>query len=441
MNEQVQTTHKNLTIFWFRRDLRLNDNKGLYYALKDHPNVLPLFIFDTDILDHLDSSDPRVNFIYREIQTLQNKIQKAGSVFLVEKGKPISVFKKLIEQYSVSHVFYNRDYEPYATDRDKAIKNFLEHNGIQVHTFKDQVIAEKDDILKKNEKPYTVFTPYMKKWKEKHTGQELGEYPADKYSENFIKTHGFIMPTLKEIGFEATRYNIPERLFDENLIRNYHNTRDYPAINGTSKLSIHFRFGTLSIREAFRKAFQWNETWLNELIWRDFYMMILWFFPRVIDQSFKKAYDNIEWRNNEEEFEAWCKGETGYPIVDAGMRELNQTGYMHNRLRMITASFLTKHLLIDWRWGESYFAEKLLDYELSSNNGGWQWAAGSGCDAAPYFRIFNPYRQTERFDPSLKYINKWVPEKDTDRYPAPITDHKHARERALKTYKKALKQE
>jgi deoxyribodipyrimidine photo-lyase len=441
MNEQVQTSHKNLTIFWFRRDLRLNDNKGLYYALKDRGNVLPLFIFDTDILDHLDSSDPRVDFIYREIQKLQNKIQKAGSVLLVEKGKPLSVFKKLIEQYSVSHVFYNRDYEPYATDRDQEIKSFMEKNGIQVHAFKDQVIAEKDDILKKNEKPYTVFTPYMKKWKEKYNGQELGEYPADKYLENFIKTQGIIMPTLKDIGFEATRCNFPERSFDEKIIKNYHNTRNYPAIEGTSKLSIHFRFGTLSIREAFKKAFEWNETWLNELIWRDFYMMILWFFPDITDQSFKTAYDKIEWRNNEEEFDAWCRGKTGYPIVDAGMRELNQTGYMHNRLRMITASFLTKHLLIDWRWGESYFAEKLLDYELSSNNGGWQWAAGSGCDAAPYFRIFNPYRQTERFDPELKYINKWVPEKDTDKYPKPITDHKFARERALKTYKRALKQE
>ncbi len=438
MEEKKQNSPGEISIFWFRRDFRLHDNKGLFYALKNNSNVLPVFIFDSEILDHLSSADKRVEFIHQEIQSLQKALKKTGSSIYVEHGNPIMVFKNILSRYSVGQVFFNHDYEPYALERDKEITAFLENKGIKVHTFKDQVIAEKDNILKKDGKPYTVYTPYMKKWKEKYTAEQIEKYPSEKHKNNFLKVNPLKTPTLKEMGFQSTGQQFPERSFNEELIRNYHNTRDLPSIKGTSRLSIHFRFGTISIREAFRKAFELNETWLNELIWREFYMMILWHFPGVTDHAFKTAYDNIEWRNNEKEFTAWYRGKTGYPMVDAGLRELNETGYMHNRVRMIAASFLTKHLLIDWRWGESYFAEKLLDYELSSNNGGWQWAAGSGCDAAPYFRIFNPEIQAKKFDPELKYIKRWVPELGRQDYPQPIVEHKFARERALYNYKKAL---
>lgn len=426
--------NKQVTVFWFRRDLRLRDNIALYYALKENTNVLPLFIFDKEIINKLeDKDDARVSFIHHTLHTLKSELEKIGSTLLVVHTTPVEYFKFI----SPKAVYTNEDYEPYAIERDEAVRKHLTSKGITFKKYKDQVIFGKDEIVKADGTPYTVFTPYSKKWKAKLTANDYKEYPTKKYFDNFIKTEPLSLPTLKELGFSPSKVEFPPRIIRSSVIQNYHKDRDYPGIEGTSKLSVHLRFGTISIRRLVNEAFTKNETWLNELIWRDFYHMILWHFPKV-DQAFKPAYDRIEWRNNPAEFEAWCVGRTGYPIVDAGMRELNATGFMHNRVRMIVASFLIKHLLIDWRWGEAYFARKLLDFDLAANNGGWQWAAGSGCDAAPYFRVFNPYLQTEKFDPQKEYIKKWVPEFNTDQYPKPIVEHSFARERALKTYKQAL---
>lgn len=424
------------TLFWFRRDLRLTDNAGLYYALRAQKNVLPIFIFDTQILDKLDDkNDKRVDFIYQSVLSLKIELEKLGSSMLVLRGNPVKIFSTI----QPKAVYCNHDYEPYAIQRDSRIENDLQYRGIGFRTFKDQVIFEKNEIIKDDGSPYTVYTPFSKKWKSILNGFFLKEYPTKKYFANFVKLESLAFPTLSEIGFEKSDVIFPERKIPLKVIEQYHLTRDYPAQQGTSRLSVHLRFGTVSIRKLAAIACQKNETWLNELIWRDFYHMILWHFPHVETSAFKPAYDLIEWRNNEKEFDAWCHGQTGYPIVDAGMRELNATGYMHNRIRMITASFLTKHLLIDWRWGEAYFAKKLLDFDLAANNGGWQWAAGCGCDAAPYFRIFNPTLQTEKFDPQLSYIKKWVAEFNTSRYPQPVVDHAEARDRAVMVYRKALK--
>ncbi len=426
-------------IFWFRRDLRLNDNAGLYHALKENESVLPIFIFDTDILNQLeDKADARVEFIHQHIQKLQKQLVEFNSSILVSIGNPLEVFKNLINQYKITKVYTNHDYEPYAITRDKEIATLLQIFGASFHTFKDQVIFEKDEVVKDDQKPYTVFTPYMRKWKSNIKSFYTKAYPTQKYFSSLIKTQALTIPTLDEIGFKPSGINFPTMDLNENIIKEYKEQRDIPAINGTSKLSVHLRFGTVSIRQLVVKAQVLNETWLNELIWREFYMMILYHFPHVVSGAFKPNYNHIPWTNNEHHFELWCNGKTGYPIVDAGMRELNQTGFMHNRVRMIVASFLTKHLLIDWRWGEAYFAKKLLDFELSSNNGGWQWSASSGCDAAPYFRVFNPYEQTKKFDPQLKYIKHWIPEYDELTYIKPIIDHKFARERVLNTYKTAL---
>jgi len=426
---------KSTTLFWFRRDLRLADNAGLYHALKGAQSVLPIFIFDTCILDQLeDKKDKRVDFIYQSLSELKIELEKHGSSLLVLHGDPVQIFESL----NPKAVYCNRDYEPYAIQRDGGVKNNLLRRGIEFHTLKDHVIFEKDEVLKDDGSPYTVFTPYSKKWKSKLTEFYVKIYPTEKYFGNLSKLMPLPLPSLEEIGFEKTYAAFPEREIRLKIIENYHLHRDYPGISGTSRLSVHLRFGTVSIRTVASLAFKKNEAWLNELIWRDFYHMILWHFPYVVDKSFKSQYDHIRWRNDQEEFEAWCNGQTGFPIVDAGMRELNATGYMHNRVRMIVASFLTKHLLIDWRWGETYFAKKLLDFDLAANNGGWQWAAGCGCDAAPYFRVFNPTLQTEKFDPELKYVKTWVPEFDTDRYRQPIVDHASARERILAVYKSAL---
>jgi len=433
---------KKITLFWFRRDLRLDDNCGLYHALKENERVLPVFIFDTDIPDGLEQLyDGRVEFIYNRLRQLKAHLEKQGTSLKILHGKPLDQFGLLIRDYPIEQVYFNHDYEPYAIARDLRIFQFLEKNHIQVKSFKDQAIFEKEEIVKKDGKPYTVYTPYMRKWKGQLGKDSTVRYAAMDYQQRFIKTKPYNFPSPDELGFKKTGMSFPPGELNEEVISNYHLNRDYPYLDGTTRLGMHLRFGTISIRQAVEKGLRLNETWLNELIWRDFYMMILWHFPHVTDQSFKPQYDEIEWRNDEKEFTAWCNGKTGYPIVDAGMRQLNQTGYMHNRIRMIVASFLTKHLLIDWRWGESYFAEKLLDYELASNNGGWQWAAGSGCDAAPYFRIFNPYRQTERFDPQYRYIEKWVPEFREPGYEKPIVSHKFARERALQVYGKALKKD
>ena len=431
-----------MVIFWFRRDLRLQDNAGLFRALNSGMKVQPIFIFDREILDLLENkTDARVHFIHQETSKIKKELEAFGATLLVKYGKPIEVFESLCQEFgkNLKSVYTNHDYEPYAQGRDTAIQKLLEKNGVSLQTFKDQCIFEKEEVVKDDGKPYTVFTPYSKKWKAKLNDSYLKPYQTEKHFDCFLLAKPATMPTLAEMGFKPSDIPFPEETADELIIKKYSEQRDFPAIKGTTRMSIHLRFGTISIRQLAQKALSINEKYLNELIWRDFYMMILWHFPRVVNQSFKPQYDRIEWRNDPEEFNKWCEGKTGYPIVDAGMRELNQTGFMHNRVRMIVASFLTKHLLIDWRWGEKYFADKLLDFELSSNNGGWQWAASSGCDAAPYFRVFNPELQTQKFDAKLQYIRKWVPEfEDFTQYPKPIVDHKLARERVLATYKKAL---
>ncbi len=431
-----------VTIFWFRRDLRLEDNAGLYYALKENnSNILPLFIFDKSILDKLENKqDARVQFIHQTIAKITANLDSLAKEIKVLHGYPLAIFKELTSKYNIKNVYANHDYEPYAISRDQEIAVFLKQHKIEFKTYKDQCIFEKDEILKDDGKPYTIFTPYSKKWKLKlQNPYFLKPYPSEKYLSRLKDSlHKNTILSLETMGFEASNSTFPEAFTKLGIIEKYKDQRDFPSINGTSKLSLHFRFGTISIREKAAKANLKSETWLNELIWRDFYMMILFHFPHVVDHAFKPAYDFINWNNNPTDFELWCKGKTGYPIVDAGMRELNKTGFMHNRVRMIVASFLTKHLLIDWRWGEAYFAEKLLDFDLSANNGGWQWAAGSGCDAAPYFRVFNPTLQTEKFDKNYIYIKKWVPEFGTKSYPTPIVEHTFARNRCLEFYKKGF---
>lgn len=458
--------HK-INYFWFRRDLRLNDNHGLYQALKSELPVRCVFIFDTTILSTLPKNDLRVQFIFIEIQRLKKEIQGISkdypgvrSELEIWYGDPVALWEQRLQQGDINAIFCNRDYEPSAIVRDQKIHNMALGMGCNFLNFKDQCIFEANEVVKDDGKPYTVFTPYSKKWRTNLQQQCLIDGKGNwHYQHNFPSEtllNGLETPenfhshpnnlhqpniTLEEMGFEWQDFAFPERTVSQNIIQQYSEKRDFPAIQGTSRLGIHFRFGTISIREKLKKALLLNQTYVNELIWRDFYMQILWHFPHVEKKSFKPAYDCIQWRNNEDEFKSWMLGKTGYPIVDAGMRELNKTGFMHNRVRMITASFLTKHLLIDWRWGEAYFAEKLLDFELASNNGGWQWAAGSGVDAAPYFRIFNPSAQSEKFDKQGLYIKKWVPEIHSAQYPKPIVDHTFARNRCLETYSLALKKE
>lgn len=429
-----------LVVCWFRRDLRLDDNAALYHALRSGFPVLPLFIFDTEILSRLaDKEDRRVQFIHTELQRLQEELRKLGSDLLVKHGSPKDVWKGLLQQYNIHSVYTNHDYETYANDRDKIVSTLLAETGTLFQSFKDIVVFEREEIAKDDGTPYTVFTPYSKKWKARLTPFYYQSYPTEKYFGNFYKVRLNRIPSLEQVGFAATKFYYPPKLVVNNVIKNYKEQRDFPSINGTSKLSVHLRFGTLSIRRLLLYSLTRSETFVNELIWRDFYHQILWHFPYVEKRAFKKEFDEIEWVNNEEHFEKWCKGETGIPLVDAGMRELNSTGFMHNRVRMVVASFLTKNLLIDWRWGEAYFAEKLLDFDLAANNGGWQWAAGCGTDAAPYFRIFNPLTQAERFDPDGKYIAKWVPEFGSASYIKPIIDLSASRNECLKVYQKALK--
>ena len=446
-----------ISIFWFRRDLRLQDNAGLYHALKGAQAVLPLFIFDQNILDELeDRADARVHFIHETIVKLKEELKDLGSDLMVRFGRPADIWPVLLKDFNIKAVYTNRDYESYAIERDQGVGEILNSEGIPFFTFKDHVIFEEKEVTKDDGTPYTVFTPYSRKWKAKLAtkwalGQAVSQavsdsfylqsYPNEKYYNNFspsLKKES--IPSLADMGFEPTEISFPSRSVNRKKIKAYADQRNFPGIDGTSKLGLHFRFGTISIREKARNSLSLSEVYLNELIWRDFYAMILSNFPHVEKKAFRAKYENIPWRNNEEEFQKWCDGTTGYPIVDAGMRELNATGFMHNRVRMITASFLTKHLLIDWRWGEAYFAAKLLDFDLASNNGGWQWASGSGTDAAPYFRVFNPTSQMEKFDKSKTYIRKWVPEYGTPAYPEPMVDHKMARERCLSVYKEALNQ-
>lgn len=429
-----------IAVFWFRRDLRIEDNRGLYETLSRHTSVLPVFIFDTTILDQSEKNDPRVSFIYETLGAMNELLlKKYKSGISLHYGKPVDVFKKISNELDIKHVYANHDYEPGAIQRDLEIKNYLSEKGIDFRTYKDQVIFEKNQILKNDGSPYVVYTPYMKKWKEVFNEKtDIPGHIIEPLGKHFY--HGpFQHHTLEKMGFIKSRIKVLPYNTSSVLISDYHKTRDFPSEKGTSLLGPHLRFGTISIRRIIEKALTANDkTFLNELIWREFFMQILWHFPHIVHKSFKPKYDRIAWRNNKDEFRAWCAGKTGYPIVDAGMRQLNKTGYMHNRVRMITASFLCKHLLIDWRWGEAYFAQKLLDYEMASNIGNWQWVAGCGVDAAPYFRIFNPASQTKKFDKDLTYVNTWVKDLNELNYPQPIIDHKEARDRCLNTYRKVL---
>tara|TARA_B100001287_G_C22655434_1_gene517420 strand:- start:279 stop:1574 length:1296 start_codon:yes stop_codon:yes gene_type:complete len=425
------------TIHWFRRDLRIKDNTALYHALSQNNNVQCIFIFDENIIDELPKNDHRISFIYDSLSKLNNELNKYGSTLNIYKGKPVDIFKKIITKYDIDYIYFNKDYEPYGISRDNQIKELL-NNKIGLKTFKDHVVFEETEITKDDGKPYTIYTPYSKKWLKKFHETEIKEYNVDPFLKNLKKNKFLEIPSRKDLNLVKSNIIVYDYNTSNKVIINYNNTRNFPSINGTSKIGPFLRFGLISIRSLAIKSSKTDITYLKELIWRDFFAQILFNFPNVIDKSFKAKYDNIVWENNENFLEKWKNGKTGYPIVDAGMRELNNTGFMHNRVRMITASFLCKHLLVDWRFGEAYFAKKLFDYELSSNNGNWQWAAGSGCDAAPYFRVFNPYTQQEKFDGNFSYIKKWVPEYNSREYIKPLVIHKDARLRAIEHYKKYL---
>ena len=428
-----------ISLFWHRRDLRIEDNAGLFKALKNSSAVQPIFIFDSAILSLLPSDDQRIIFIHQEVAKLKEKYKALGSDLLVYHGNPIELLPQLVQTHQAKTVFTNRDYEPYALNRDQEIQVLLQQIGVSFIGAKDHVVFEKSEVMKADGTPYTVFTPYSRKWKEKLNAFYLSAYPVEKYISSLKTSMGTALISLAEMQFSSEQQlTFPDRTIPTEILKKYHDTRDIPSISGTSRLSIHLRFGTISIRQLAKIALESNATYLNEIIWRDFYQMVLFHFPHSAKNAFRSKYDGIEWEKNEAHFNAWCAGKTGYPLVDAGMRELNATGFMHNRVRMVVASFLTKHLLLDWRLGEGYFALKLLDFELASNVGGWQWAAGCGCDAAPYFRVFNPTSQQEKFDKNFQYIRKWVPEFGTNDYCTPIVEHKFARERAIDRYKKAL---
>ena len=425
-------------IFWFRRDLRLEDNIGLFHALNSDEPVLPVFIFDTSILSQLSTNDARVTFIHKQLGKIQQQLTERGKSLAVFYGNPVAIFQKLIQQNPIHTVYTNHDYEPSARKRDSEVYALFKENNIVFKTSKDQVIFEKNEVVIDDGSPYVVYTPYSKKWKELFCKTSIPHYHSEKLLDNIV-SHEYPFLSLENIGFQPSEMKVKPFDISDKLIDHYEDTRNFPSVSGTSMLGVYLRFGVVSIREIVKKAAgSRNQTFLNELIWREFFMQILWHFPQTVHRSFKEKYDAIAWENNEALFLKWCEGKTGYPFVDAGMRELNATGHMHNRVRMIVASFLCKHLLIDWRWGETYFAQKLLDYEQASNVGNWQWAAGSGVDAAPYFRIFNPTEQIKKFDKDLKYIKKWIPELETSSYPKPIVDHKEAREKCLETYKKAV---
>lgn len=430
-----------ITLFWFRRDLRSHDNHGLFRALTEQGNVQPIFIFDRVILDKLeDRDDRRVTFIHDVITGLQEKLRARGAALWVYHGEPVNVFRQLVERYPVKAVYVNGDHEPYGRARDGSVREFLHALGIPFRSYLDHTVLGHEEVRKADGDPYTVFTPYSRRWKAIIQENGIPTFPSQTELNALAKDpNGGIIPSLEEIGFRRGSYDLPKAVApDVSLLHEYAQQRDLPGVDGTSRLGAHLRFGTVSVRDMVKHAGEHSVTWLNELIWREFFMQILWHFPRVENTAFRKEYDVIPWRDDEVSFEAWCEGRTGYPLVDAGMHQLRATGFMHNRVRMVVASFLTKHLLIDWRWGESWFARWLLDYELSSNNGNWQWAAGSGCDAAPYFRVFNPGLQLERFDPKHDYVKRWAPAYGTSGQPLPIVDHKEARTRAIATYKAAL---
>lgn len=424
-----------IAIFWFRRDLSLQDNIGLFHALKSRFKVLPLFIFDEEILEELPKNDSRVSFIYDTLNKIHLELLKINCSLLIKKGTIKEVWKEILAAYNVKQVFFNKDYEPYAIKRDDSVSKLLQSKGVEVSIYKNDVIFEENDVLKDDGLPYTVYTPYKNKWLRLLKQDHFQSVTIDKdLLRNFYQIK-ISFPSLEHIGFKKGDHKV--LAYNLEVISDYQKYRDYPAMDKTSYLSPHLRFGTVSIRKLVSLARTKNHTFLNELVWREFFKQILFHFPKVVTHNFRSAYDGIAWRENESDFELWCQGKTGYPLVDAGMRQLNKTGYMHNRVRMVTAGFLCKHLLMNWKLGEAYFAEKLLDYELSSNNGNWQWAAGTGCDAAPYFRVFNPETQLKKFDKDLNYVKKWIPEYDKDYYP-PMVEHKFARERAIETYKKGI---
>jgi len=427
-----------MNIFWFRRDLRVDDNKGFFEALQSDEVVLPIFIFDKNILEQLPKDDARVTFIHELLSKINSELQKKGKSLAIFHGEPATIFEQLASENKIQKVYTNHDYEPYARKRDLAAFQVFKKYKIEFLTCKDQVIFEKSEVTKDDGLPYVVYTPYSNKWKEKFKNITLENYNSEDFLDK-IATHSYPFLSLENIGFETSKIKVTPYDVSSSLIQNYEATRNFPYQNKTSYLGAYLRFGAVSIRKMVGKAIQeQNETFLKELIWREFFMQILWHFPHTKNASFRPKYDAIQWNNNEVDFKKWCEGKTGYPFVDAGMRELNASGHMHNRVRMIVASFLCKHLLIDWRWGETYFAQKLLDYEQASNVGNWQWAAGSGVDAAPYFRIFNPTEQIKKFDKDFRYIKKWIPELESFDYPKPIIDHKMARERCLRVFKEAV---
>ncbi len=473
----------NNALVWFRRDLRDFDHAALYHALKNSTHVYCVFIFDSEILDKLENKqDRRVEFIWESVRELKAALQVNGGDLIVKHGCARELIPTLALQLNIHAVFANRDYEPNATVRDVDVAAQLAKNNIAFHDFKDHVIFEKDEVLSLAGKPYSVFTPYKNAHLKKLDEFYLKPYPVDRYIHNLAKVAPSDLINLESIGFARTNLaamRLPtgmsggKALFEdfENRMDRYKEARDFPAVKGVSYLSVHLRFGTVSVRHCARQARNrmaigsengGSQTWLNELIWRDFYVQILYHNPQVAaGKAFKTEFENLVFPNDKKLFKAWCEGKTGYPLIDAAMRQINQSGFMHNRLRMVAASFLVKDLLIDWRWGERYFAENLIDFDLSANNGGWQWAASTGCDAQPWFRIFNPITQSERFDASGKFIRKYVPElvscsdkeihapwqipllrqqsigvtigKD---YPAPIVDHAVQRALALSLYKK-----
>jgi deoxyribodipyrimidine photo-lyase len=466
-------------LVWFHRDLRDYDHAALAAALAQSRHVYCVFIFDTDILDRLsDRADRRVEFIWESVRELKTALQDKGGDLLVLHGSAVREIPRLARQLAAQAVYANRDYEPQALARDQAVAADLARDGIDLHTFKDQVIFEGNEILTGAGHPYSVFTPYRNAWLKRLTAADIVSRNVEEHESSLARPdHACPLPGLEEIGFLRTNLlqllpagmSGAERLFEDfqERIDDYHASRDYPAVKGPSYLSVHLRFGTLSIRSVVSHAWYMGgrgaETWLNELIWREFYFMLLHHHPRLAaGHAFKPAFDTIAWPGTEEHFAAWCEGRTGYPLVDAAMRQLAQSGYMHNRLRMVAASFLVKDLLVDWRKGERWFAEKLIDYDFAANNGGWQWAASTGCDAQPWFRIFNPVTQSERFDPHGRFIRKYVPELAAcdDReihapwkmlaarqkavglkigvtYPAPIVDHAIQRKLALTLFETA----
>ena len=471
-------TSQQAALVWFRRDLRCEDHAALHAALTAHRQVFCTFVFDTDILERLPSRhDRRVEFIWASVRELALRLKAAGGGLTVLHGSAQVEVPALAARLGVGAVYANHDYEPQAVARDQHVARSLKEHGIAFWTRKDQVIFEKDEVLTRGGTPFSVFTPYKKAWLAKIEPYFVKSYPVDRWCARLAAPPEAHMPSLAVLGFASTDLDSlgiapgmsgARSLFEDFMARihAYDERRDFPAVKGPSYLSVHLRFGTISVRELARAALEAPGTgpaaWLNELVWRDFYFMILHHFPHVVHRAFRAAFDALSFENDERLFAAWCEGRTGYPLVDAAMRQLNRTGYMHNRLRMLTASFLVKDLLVDWRWGERYFAERLNDFDLAANNGGWQWAASTGCDAQPYFRIFNPVTQSRRFDPDGRFIRRYVTELagcddaaihapwlmgseeqkkagviiGTD-YPAPVIDHGEARRKALALYARA----